>query len=84
MDRLRQLRCKHCNRLLLNELSGGLGFDNSTNMLSLVPKDDDIVLEIRCPRCKKYYVLFQLGGVNYYEHGYERRDQEMERAKGIY
>jgi phage FluMu protein Com len=80
---IKSLRCKKCKRLLLNKLSGAISFDNSTNMLSLVPKDDDVVLEIRCPRCKKYYVIFKLGGEEI-EYGDERRDQEMEREEGEY
>lgn len=67
---IKELRCKHCKRQLINELSGNVSFDNSTNMLTLVPKDNDIVLEIKCPRCKKYSVIFKLGGVEI-EHGNE-------------
>lgn len=55
------IRCKNCNRFLINKLSGGISYDNSTNMLTLVPKEDDIVLEIKCPRCKKFTVLFKIG-----------------------
>ena len=59
--KINAIRCQNCNRLLLNRLSGDMAYDNSTNMLSLVPKDDDLVLEIKCPRCKKYSVIFKLG-----------------------
>ena len=67
---IESLRCKRCRRLLLNKLSGDISYDNSTNMLTLVPREDDIVLEIKCPKCKKYSVIFKLRGDSF-EYGNE-------------
>lgn len=58
---VKELRCKKCKRLFLNNLGGNVDIDNSTNMLTLKPTENDIVLEIKCPRCKKYSVIFKLG-----------------------